>query len=212
MAKTKDITGLIFGRLTVLSFAGRNRFSQSQWLCRCICGNTKIVTAAHLNNGHTRSCGCLKIDLATSRVKTHGLSKTRTYDAWLNMRKRCNDPKNQNYHDYGARGIEVCCSWNTSFISFLDDMNVCPYKMTLERRDNDMGYFKDNCYWATRKTQANNRRSTRLMTYLGETLTMSQWATKLNVKYQTLSHRANLSGWSDERTLSQPVRKVNHDA
>jgi hypothetical protein len=86
---------------------------------------------------------------------------TKTYQAWVSMRARCNDPHTKGFHNYGGRGISACERWN-DFANFLADMGEVPPGLTLDRINNDLGYFPENCRWATYKEQIHNRRPKRL--------------------------------------------------
>jgi hypothetical protein len=164
-AKTlpQDLTGMVFGRLTVLAQHGLIKHIGTTWKCVCVCGNEKIVDRQSLKKGHVRSCGCLCRDhckaLAIKR-RQGGIvdgKKTKAYGVWQALRDRCNNPNNPAYKNYGGRGITVCKEWN-SFPQFLKDMGEPPSKRSIDRIDNNKGYFAVNCRWATKSEQERNKR------------------------------------------------------
>lgn len=120
---------------------------------------------------------------------THGLTKTREYRIWTQMRRRCRDPKAAGYQNYGGRGITVCVRWNLSFEDFLLDMGVCPPGCSIDRIDGDLGYQPGNCRWATHEEQNNNRKSNIVIDYDGRSLTVRQWSRVLGVSHTTLHSR-----------------------
>ena len=126
--------------------------------------------------------------------------KTGTYVSWYGMKTRCFNKNYKDYKYYGGRGIKVCNSW-MKFENFFEDMGERPEGKTLDRIDNNGNYCKENCYWATRKEQANNRRSNRYLTYKGKTQNVSEWAEELNINKNDISNRLNL-GWKIERILA----------
>lgn len=200
-----DLVGGTFGRWSVISFSHRNKYGAAHWACMCSCGEERVVRGSHLKIGASVSCGCYKRELQTTRLTTHGLSDTVEYRTWEGVLQRCKNPKHHKYPSYGGRGIVVCESW-LKFENFYADMGDRPYKgYSLDRIDNNGPYCKDNCRWATRKVQQNNRRANRLLTHNGETRTLSQWSEVTGIAYGTLMYRT-LRGWSDEATITTPIR------
>lgn len=164
----KSIVGETFGYLTVIERAGMdNNRRNSTWLCKCKCGNYSVVSRSSLVGGHTKSCGC---KLHESINVTHGMSKTRLYHEWLSMRRRCNKATGKDFNDYQGRGITVCQEWNEDFVSFKNWAMSHGYTddLTIDRIDNDKGYFPDNCRWVTIEQQQSNKRNTRYILHDGE--------------------------------------------
>lgn len=134
----------------------------------------------------------------------HGGHGTLTYSRWKSMMQRCNNPKASNYYRYGALGIVVCERWR-DFAYFLMDMGECPGKeMTLDRIDNSKGYGPGNCRWATMAEQNRNRSHCVMLTHNGITRNITDWATSLGMRPQTLTERIRL-GWTPERAITQPI-------
>ena len=192
-----DLTGRRFDRLEVVAFVGL-KWRNAVWACLCDCGNTTIVKAGELRNGHTRSCGCIKVELVSERSRTHGhayaLEKQQTsaYRAWCDMKTRCTNPNRDSYKRYGGRGIKICDRWINSFENFFEDMGPPPSKgMSLDRKDGDQGYCKENCRWASPKEQANNTSRNRHVIIDGQQLTAKQAAEKFGVSEFTIYGRLN---------------------
>jgi hypothetical protein len=206
MAKL-DLINKKFGRLTVIEKAQEKPV---KWRCKCDCGNIKILPTRYLTSGDTQSCGCLKkqliSDYNTNTKTTHGLSESRIYRTWINMRDRCYNPKYKQFDNYGGRGITVCDDWNNNFENFNKWALENGYKdnLTIDRIDNDKGYCPENCRWITIQEQSHNKRTNRNITINGITKTASQWSKISGIGVHTILNRINL-GW-ETNDLLNPVR------
>jgi hypothetical protein len=129
-----------------------------------------------------------------------------TYQSFRSMLERCYRIKHPHFKSYGGRGITVCDRWRHSFKNFIEDMGGRPDGKTLNRKDNDLGYSKDNCEWANQSEQNVNRSCTRWITFRGETKPLSHWSKVLKMGITTIRERLNL-GWSVDEALSLPVGK-----
>lgn len=180
-----DLTGQKFSRLTAkFRLPENDKYGQARWHCECECGNTTSVTTSNLRNKRIHSCGCLAIESANAVNVTHGLSTSAEYHVWQEMKQRCHNENHHAYADYGGRGIAVCDEWKESFETFYRDMGPRPgKKYALERRDNDKGYSKENCVWATMTQQARNRRNNIYYELDGKTKTLGEWCHDLSLPY-----------------------------
>jgi hypothetical protein len=168
MAKKLDLLGKIFERLTVLRETEKRSQSSIVWLCRCVCGKEKLVSARCLVHGLVRSCGCLSKEITVKHNKDrtrHGHSASRVvtseYKSWVTAKQRCGNPHNHNFPGYGGRGIKVCDRWLHSFENFFADMGPKPEPKSLYSLDRVLvngNYEPSNCRWATASEQARNRR------------------------------------------------------
>lgn len=194
-----DLRGRKYGLLTPIQFI-EVRKGIAYWLCKCECGKEVIKAAKLLKNGHTTTCG----DVALHHTM-HGQSKTRLFSIWQDMKNRCNNPNIKNYRIYGARGITVCAEWNESFESFRNWATANGYSdnLTIDRKDSNGNYEPENCRWATKAEQSNNRRVCRFITINGVAMTASEWGKKSGISGRLIIERLNL-GWSGEALLSPP--------
>lgn len=203
MAAYKNIAGVRFGRLTAVSHAGTDMQRNALWLCLCDCGNQITVRGSSLRSGVTLSCGCYKLD----SLKTHGMSKSRLYALWHGMKVRCLNENGEIFDRYGGRGITICPEWENSFEAFRDWAMANGYRddLTIDRIDTNGPYSPGNCRWATMKEQENNKRNNHLITFEGETHTVTEWAEIKGINRQALYSRLK-RGWSIERALFSPSR------
>ncbi len=215
----KDISGQKFHRLTTIKPLGERDLKGGGcvfWECLCECGKTSKVRSTHLMRGLTKSCGCLQKEAvrksASLFLKTHGMSKTSEAHIWNTMKQRCGNPSNGKYSDYGGRGISVCQSWLDSFENFFADMGHRPSKgHSIDRRDNEGNYCPENCYWATRKEQAANKRNNVSFFFFGVWMKLIHAADKFGINSRVLYHRIHCLKWNPDRAAQTPERKKECD-
>ena len=197
-------TGTRFGRLAFLGPTTRT----SHWWFQCDCNSEpKEIRHHSVRKGLTHSCGCYRNERTQEACGTHSMSRTKIYRLWSMMHDRCRNPRNLYYATYGKRGIAVCSRWH-DFGAFYADMGERPSGLTLNRIDNDGPYSPENCEWASAVTQGRNRTNNKLLTFQGKTQPLSAWAEELGLNYNTLNTRVQ-RGWSDDRVLATPVKKVS---
>ncbi|MFA6851468.1 MAG: hypothetical protein WCS30_14090 [Selenomonadaceae bacterium] len=194
------LPGERFGKLIAIEPAGKKHGSIF-WKCRCDCGNEKNIANYSLISGNSKSCGCGCLNIK------HGMSNTRINSIWFNMRQRCNNPHNNAYKYYGKRGISVCEEW-LDFGNFYkwSMNNGYQENLTIDRKNNSLGYSPNNCRWTTLKVQANNTRKNVWIEYKGQNKTISQWSEITGLARCLISYRRT-HGWSIEKILLTPARK-----
>lgn len=199
------LDGQKFGMLYVLRECGKSG-THVLWECQCDCGKVLAVRGDYLKSGHSRSCGCYHPN--SRKIQSVAISETQIYHILEHMKYRCYDVNCYNYKDYGGRGIRVCDEWLADSSEFYRWAINNGYQkgLTIDRKDNNGLYSPDNCHWVTRKQQANNRRSSKLMEFNGKIQTVAQWAEELKIDQHTLGCRIR-RGWSIEKALTQPLRK-----
>ena len=167
--------------------------------CLCDCGNKRVIQLHNLRSSHTKSCGCLKKELSVK----HGMCGTRQYIVWGNLIQRMTNPKSTKYKNY--QHLSVCEKWKT-FEGFWEDMKE-GYQdhLTIDRVDNNKGYYMDNCQWITHKEQQRNRCNNHIIEFKGKIKCLAEWAEEYSLKYNVLSKRIR-SGWTIEKALTTPVQ------
>lgn len=201
--------GKVYGHLVILREGVPAGKDCRTVVCRCLlCGAEKTKRLRNVKNGHTKSCGCLIEKSAKERFTTHGHCKggvtSKTFVAWSHIIQRTTNNKIKNWHRYGGRGIVVCDRWRV-FENFLEDMGEKPQGKSIDRIDNNRGYCKENCRWATEAEQANNRSTNHQLTFNGVTKNISEWGLTLGIDQDTISARIR-AGWSTDQALSTPVK------
>lgn len=199
-----DLTGQVFGSLTVLEREGSDKEGKAMWRCSCTCGTVRLVRGKTLRNGDITNCGCLKKARFMAMVTKHGLCTSHEYKSWYGMLTRCNNPNQKSFKYYGGRGITVCESWK-EFKNFIHDMGRAPKGYSIDRIDNEKGYFKENCRWASDKEQARNSRNNTVLTMNGVSRCLAEWSEILGIKRETISMRIR-RGSSVEEALTKPLR------
>lgn len=212
-----DLTGQRIGRLTVLyRSTSQNQGRTYRWMCQCDCGTHVQVRRQNLIAQTTKSCGCLRRDMASGRNLKPGevrfpprkgsdniRNNASTYKSWMSMRTRCNSPNSDDFPRYGGRGIRVCERWD-SFDLFLEDMGPRPAGCTLDRINNAGHYEPTNCRWATHKQQARNRSNNTLVELNGEVKSLSEWCDVFGIRPRTVYGRMH-DGMSPAEAISKPL-------
>ena len=225
MANKVDLTGNRFGRLIVLEHIGYKCFPSGGrhllWKCKCDCGNFTNVTTEKLKSCSTRSCGCLAREIRSKRKGQNatnyknGITFTRLGYIYLGIKQRCYNPNNQNYHNYGGRGITMCDEWlgEHGFENFRNWCIKNGFKeksnrgeCTIDRIDVNGNYEPSNCRWVDITVQARNRRDCVYIEYMGERKTISEWSEITGIKDSTIRNRLN-RGWDIDKALSVKSRK-----
>ncbi len=208
MTKLKSHIGIRYGRLLVIDDSlyqhppsGKVRACKVQ----CDCGTIKIVRLNTLVLGLTQSCGCIFTEMIVKRNTKHGLSKDPLYGMWLGMKNRCYIKSNNEYHNYGGRGIKVCDEWRSDFVSFHKWAYSHGYQkgLTIDRIENDGNYEPNNCRWATHVEQGQNRSNNHKLYFNNKYQTLSQWAREVDLSPGVILSRIK-RGWSTEKILTTP--------
>lgn len=184
----------------------------------CDCGTQKMLTAWEVKSGTIKSCGCLRLERSRASLTTHGFTaggyanRHPLYATWLTMKSRCYNPRFPKYKDYGGRGIYVCERWRIDFAAFVEDVGVRPPGKTLDRKDNDGPYEKDNCIWSTPTRQSRNKRNSPMFTFDGTNKHRRDWLEITGVKFGTYRSRVAW-GWPEAEALGlvpHPKSSLRH--
>lgn len=201
MSTEISLIGEKFNRLFVIEEDVDNTHARKKYLCNCECGKTVSVFGYNLKNGNSKSCGCLQKE--NPNRLTHGKTKSRLYNIWVDMKQRCNKNCKSTHKYWANRGITVCGEW-LKFETFYDWAHANGYKehLTIDRIDNNGNYEPSNCKWSTYKQQANNSRSNVIVDIGGEKMNMSTWSKKLGIPYTTFVNRVK-RGFYENITIAK---------
>lgn len=207
-AKTAIQVGQQIGDLTIREIEirkGPNSVLHARCLCRC--GRESAIIYGRLRIGHCGACG------RRWRTDPNAKRHRSEYMIWVDMRRRCNNPKRKGYRDYGGRGIRVCEQWNKSFEAFFADMGPRPSPgHSLDRYpNNDGNYEPGNVRWATDQQQGVNKRKNRFLEFEGLRLTVSEWAVRKGLGPKTILYRLK-AGWSVKDALTTSPDFCNRPA
>lgn len=201
-----DMTGMRFGKLVVLEFAGRID-RKSCWRCRCDCGREAVIRRSGLisKSRPIKSCGCYHAR-TPKNVSRHGMSHTSEYNIWSHIKQRCLCPRKPAYKRYGGRGITICERWASSFENFIHDMGPRPsLRHTIDRIDNGGNYEPGNCRWATFEQQNRNRSITVWLEAFGVRKRAVEWADQFGLSHSSVRDVAKFP--DAERRLSRLISK-----
>lgn len=201
-ASRKDLTGKVFGRLTVLGYHHTDKIAY--WSCMCSCGKETVVRGTSLRNGDTQSCGCYHSDASSSRNSTHRLTSHTLHNIWAGMKQRCFDVNSKNYKWWGGRGISVCDEW-LDFVPFYEWAVSNGYEsgLSIDRINNDGNYEPSNCRFTTRKVQGNNTRRNIQVIYHGVTQPFNSLMDG-DARYLKVWKRIFVRGWDVDRAIDTP--------
>jgi|SRR5665213_2818724 len=190
-----------YGRLTILSLLPPMG-GGTKALCRCDCGAEGVFNVRNMMSGNTLSCGCLKRELDLIRRKTHGMSKTPEYETWCHIKKRCLNPDDQDFKDYGGRGITICDRWRDSFEAFLSDVGRRPDGYSIERENVDGNYEPGNVCWIPKSKQNLNKRTTHWVEFQGKQIPLTVFC-RLSSAVSSHAVKSRIyAGWEPQKALT----------
>jgi len=200
-----DITGERFGSMVVICLSPEKSKIRKRpyWKVRCDCGKEIEKRWPSIRDGIR--CGWCK-PIKHGHARRGNFSPE--YSSWAAMVQRCTNPANQDFKDYLGRGITVCQRWRDNYEDFFADMGSKPTrKHEIERVDNNLGYYAENCIWATRQQQTRNKRNTLYVTWNGKLTPLIKVCEEAGFSYTAIKQRINKLGWDEELALSTPVLK-----
>lgn len=190
-----DHSGEKFGEWTIIE-----KIDTEKYLAKCSCGTEKIVFYNNLKRGLSTNCGCIQNEKCRKRMTTHGKSKSKIYMVWAGMKRRCYNPNQKSYPDYGGRGIKMCDDWKENFESFYKwsmENGYIEGEVEIDRIDVNGNYCPENCRWISKKKNMNNKRNNTIVKYRNKNYTLSELADKFDIKEGLIIERLQ-RGWDIE--------------
>lgn len=195
-----DSVGMKFRKIKIIGISQKEGFVK----CICDCGNECEKLLSNIRRKYTSSCGCL---IGERHNKSRNPDWKSTYDSWSHMKGRCRNKNDKFFHNYGGRGIEICERWGKSFEAFINDMGKRPEGYTLDRIDVNGMYCPDNCRWATKSEQDNNRRRTVWVNVKGVKMSFTQACRKLNISYWIAYYPVRKSKKTYQQSIDHFINK-----
>lgn len=185
-----DMTNKTYGKLKVIGYNGNDNRGERMWLCKCDCGTEVVRNGYGLRSGRTTHCGCDTGNRISKSLTQHGMTNSKLYYTWVNMKTRCENPNYYLRDSYGGKGITYCDDWKDSskFIKWAIE-NGYSDELSLDRINNDGNYEPSNCRWVSMQVQQNNRTNNRIEEYNGVKDTLANWSRKLNIEYAKLQYK-----------------------
>lgn len=201
-AKNIPLIGVQFNSWTVVGAGSKSKY----WLCKCVCGVVKDVDQTHLKNGASKCCGCLYKGPIQHGGAANG-KETKLYRIWKNIKQRCLNPSNEKFHVYGGAGKTICDEWKHNFEAFKLHMGEPPSPLhSVDRIENDKGYFPGNVKWSTPKEQSRNQSTNNLVTIDGVTKCVTEWCEATGIDSNLAYARIHRLAWEPARAVTTPSR------
>lgn len=212
MARSEDIRGRRFGKL--IAVEPNHDKPRKRWLCKCDCGGETITDSNKLLSGYTQSCRCKGGDFLRNNPTAlrHGMYGTPEYNAWASMVRRIISPTKKEKKNYGDRGIDIDPNLLGvgGFENFYKELGPKPSRNhSVDRKNNNRGYWLGNLRWATSLEQSLNKRNTRFVEFNGQRVKLHDICRELDLPYPIIINRLS-RGWSDDRALNTPVVSKTH--
>lgn len=204
----KELIGKKIGHLTIMDFIKKDSHRHVFVKCLCECGNFVIKRLDQLNDNS--SCGCFKSKIISINSTKHGFHGSDLYNRYYGIKNRCYNKNNKYYFNYGGRGITMCDEWKNDFIKFKNWAleNGFEEHLTIDRIDNNKGYFPENCRWVTKQKQDRNKRSNKNFTWRGETHCVQEWCEILGFTRDCLYTRLVRNKWDIEKAMTTPQKNI----